>query len=209
MLKKLLPRDSKLQQHGRNFLLGLFAGFCGATVGNPFYLLKSQFQTQTTNPTLSVGHQHHHKNIFSAFAHIYRKEGFRGYWQGYDAYLARVVAYSSVQLSSYDAIKEFFLGKGMKNDVRTHLLASFFTAGIATLFMQPFDMVTSRLMNQPVVDGRGEFYKGPLDCLVKVVKTEGVWALGKGTTANCLRLGPYTVLVFVFYEQLKILVNKN
>lgn len=52
-----------------------------------------------------------------------------------------------------------------------------------------------------IVDGVAE-YKGPTDVLVKVVKTEGLFALWKGFVPYFLRLGPHTVLTFIFLEQL-------
>lgn len=45
-------------------------------------------------------------------------------------------------------------------------------------------------------------YKGTMDVLVKVVKNEGVFALWKGFVPYYCRLGPHTVLTFIFLEQL-------
>ncbi len=51
--------------------------------------------------------------------------------------------------------------------------------------------------------GRATFYTGPLDCLVKTVRGEGLAALQKGWLAQYARLGPHTILTFVFLEQVK------
>lgn len=63
-------------------------------------------------------------------------------------------------------------------------------------------------------------YSGPFDCLVKTVRIEGFRGLYKGNTwwkihsnrdlglwAHYLRLGPHTVLTFVFWEQFKRLAD--
>ncbi len=42
-----------------------------------------------------------------------------------------------------------------------------------------------------------------MDCLVKTVRNEGLRALQKGWLAQYARLGPHTVLTFVFLEQVK------
>lgn len=55
---------------------------------------------------------------------------------------------------------------------------------------------------------RGGEYKGATDCLVKLVKNEGVFALWKGFTPYFLRLGPHTILTFLFLEQLNKLFGK-
>ena len=45
-------------------------------------------------------------------------------------------------------------------------------------------------------------YKGAIDVLGKVVRREGVFALWKGFTPYYARLGPHTVLTFIFLEQM-------
>lgn len=52
-----------------------------------------------------------------------------------------------------------------------------------------------------IIDGKPEF-RGAFDVLGKVVKNEGVFALWKGFTPYYARLGPHTVLTFVFLEQM-------
>ena len=52
-----------------------------------------------------------------------------------------------------------------------------------------------------VVNGVPE-YKGGLDVLAKVVRNEGVLALWKGFTPYYARIGPHTVLTFIFLEQM-------
>lgn len=51
------------------------------------------------------------------------------------------------------------------------------------------------------IDGKPEF-KGTLDVISKVVRKEGPFALWKGFTPYYARLGPHTVLTFIFLEQL-------
>ena len=52
-----------------------------------------------------------------------------------------------------------------------------------------------------IIDGKPEF-KGATDVILKVVKYEGVTALWKGFTPYYFRLGPHTVLTFIFLEQM-------
>lgn len=55
-------------------------------------------------------------------------------------------------------------------------------------------------------DGKPE-YKGAVDVLIKVVRQEGPFALWKGFTPYYARLGPHTVLTFIFIEQLNTAYN--
>jgi solute carrier family 25 protein 34/35 len=66
--------------------------------------------------------------------------------------------------------------------------------------MNPSDIVAARLYNQPVIDGKGQYYEGPVDALSKIVKKEGVLALWKGLPAHCMRVVPHTILTYVFLE---------
>lgn len=51
-----------------------------------------------------------------------------------------------------------------------------------------------------IKDGKPE-YRGPLDALGKLIKKEGIFALWKGFLPYYFRLGPHTVLTFIFLEQ--------
>lgn len=51
------------------------------------------------------------------------------------------------------------------------------------------------------VDGKPE-YKGAVDVLGRVVRNEGILALWKGFTPYYARIGPHTVLTFIFLEQM-------
>lgn len=57
------------------------------------------------------------------------------------------------------------------------------------------------------IDGKPE-YSGALDVLGKIVKNEGIFALWKGFTPYYARLGPHTVLTFIFLEQMTYTYKK-
>ena len=59
-----------------------------------------------------------------------------------------------------------------------------------------------------IVNGVPE-YKGAGDVLIKVIKNEGIFSLWKGFTPYYMRLGPHTVITFVFLEQLNYLYKKH
>jgi solute carrier family 25 protein 34/35 len=86
-------------------------------------------------------------------------------------------------------------------NLRPHVLcisssfaSSLLTGFFATVAMNPPDVISTRLYNQPVVGGRGTLYTGWLDCARKTVRAEGVRGLYKGFLAHYLRLGPHTIV---------------
>eukprot|EP00817_Percolomonadidae_sp_ATCC50343_P005236 CAMPEP_0117424692 /NCGR_PEP_ID=MMETSP0758-20121206/5072_1 /TAXON_ID=63605 /ORGANISM="Percolomonas cosmopolitus, Strain AE-1 (ATCC 50343)" /LENGTH=55 /DNA_ID=CAMNT_0005208647 /DNA_START=765 /DNA_END=929 /DNA_ORIENTATION=- len=44
-------------------------------------------------------------------------------------------------------------------------------------------------------------YAGAIDCVTQIVKKEGITAFWKGFTPYFSRLGPHTVLTFIFYAK--------
>lgn len=72
---------------------------------------------------------------------------------------------------------------------------------VTTAASMPVDIAKTRIQNMKIVDGKPEF-KGAADVLVKVVRNEGFFSLWKGFTPYYARLGPHTVLTFIFLEQM-------
>lgn len=56
------------------------------------------------------------------------------------------------------------------------------------------------------INGKPE-YTGAIDVLSKVVRKEGFFSLWKGFTPYFARLGPHTVLTFIFLEQMTSAYN--
>ncbi|XP_006062971.1 solute carrier family 25 member 35 isoform X2 [Bubalus kerabau] len=85
-------------------------------------------------------------------------------------------------------------------------LAAAMVSGIAVvLAMTPFDVVSTRLYNQPTdAQGKGLMYRGLLDALLQTARTEGIFGMYKGIGASYFRLGPHTILSLFFWDQLRM-----
>ena len=87
--------------------------------------------------------------------------------------------------ASDDEVKHWLReGQGFSDGFGCHFCASWITGLAVVACMQPFDFAATRLVNQK---GEGQKYTGPLDCIVKTVKTEGPLAVYKGVVPNYLR----------------------
>ena len=78
---------------------------------------------------------------------------------------------------------------------------SAFTAGFfMACTVTPFDMVRTRIMNQPkdII-----LYNGMIDCFSKIVTKEGPLAVYKGFFPVWARFAPTTTLQLIIFEQLK------
>jgi len=202
-IKELLGTDPKQSTYFiRNVFTGALTGTLGAMAGSPFFMIKTRLQSQSI--ALGVGHQHKINGLWHGFVTVINKEGIFGLFRGINGAVPRLAVGSAVQLSSYDQCKHLVLMTGLlKDNVYAHFAASLVAGLFVTTAMNPFDVISTRLYNQKVENGKGTFYKGVLDCFAKTIKKEGVFALYKGWLAHYLRLGPHTILTFVFWEQAK------
>ena len=141
------------------------------------------------------------------FKSIWHQDGFRGYWRGIGGAVPRVALGSTTQIVSYDYFKYLIVKQNLlqEHSVACHFVASLLSGVINVTAMNPFDVISVRLYNQP--SNTIKLYTGPIDCFVKTIKTEGPRGLLKGWVAQYFRLGPHTVLTFLFLEQFRIQYN--
>lgn len=188
------------QSYSKSLVAAGFSGAMAALVSNPFFLVKNRLQDT----------KYQYKSLYDALHSIYTLEGgLLGFYKGLSAFIPRVIAASAVQLTTYDVVKQSLIEKAQccPNAISTHFYASLITGVAVVGAMQPFDFAATRTMSQPLSlsnGRRGTLYSGPVDVLIKTVRTEGVRGVYKGALASYLRFGPYCVLVFVFLEQLRL-----
>ncbi|KAM5125196.1 solute carrier family 25 member 34 [Mantella aurantiaca] len=193
------------QRPGGAVVAGAIAGALGAFVGSPAYLVKTHLQAQSV-AAIAVGHQHNHQSVSSAFETIYKKQGIVGLWRGVNGAVPRVMVGSAVQLATFANAKECVRRQKWFPDGSwlVALAAGMISSVGVAVAMTPFDVVSTRLYNQPVDSaGRGRLYRGFLDCFVKITRTEGVLALYKGIVPAYVRLGPHTILSLLFWDELR------
>ena len=92
---------------------------------------------------------------------------------------------------------------------------SSFCAGLcACLVSSPVDVIRTRLMDQRIVRNTGStsskspkeiVYKSSLDCGLSTLKNEGFSGLYRGFVPSFMRMGPWNIIFFLVYEQLKTL----
>ncbi|KAG5261936.1 hypothetical protein AALO_G00290240 [Alosa alosa] len=179
-----------------NVVCGVFSGVISSSIANPTDVLKIRMQAQGN---LIQG------SMIGNFINIYQQEGTRGLWRGVSLTAQRAAIVVGVELPVYDLTKKHLILSGHMGDtVYTHFLSSFACGLAGALASNPIDVVRTRMMNQRVVlDGTCGGYKGTLDCLLQTWRSEGFLALYKGFFPNWLRLGPWNIIFFLTYEQLK------
>ncbi|TWW74843.1 Solute carrier family 25 member 35 [Takifugu flavidus] len=183
----------------KSTVAGSVAGVVGAVMGSPIYLVKTHLQSQATS-SIAVGHQYKHQGMIHALRAIYKEHGVIGLWRGSSAAVARVSVGSAAQLSTFSSSKEMVVDFQVfpKDSWLVGLTAGMISSVVVVMAMTPFDVVSTRLYNQP-----GQLYKGFVDCFSKTLRKEGVVGLYKGLGASYFRLGPHTILSLFFWHELR------
>lgn len=190
--KQNMRRDTPLNR----ILLACFAGLCGGFVGTPADLVNVRMQNDIKLPP---DKRRNYKNAIDGLIRVFREEGLRRMFSGASAAIARAVLMTAGQLTSYDYSKKMLLGtKVFIDNMTTHLISSIFAGICATLLTQPVDVIKTRMMNAKP----GEF-KGMLH-IVAYTAQAGPTAFFKGMVPSGTRILPFNILLFIFYEQLRL-----
>ncbi|XP_063903816.1 mitochondrial 2-oxoglutarate/malate carrier protein [Zophobas morio] len=185
--------------------LGMAAGMVGAFVGTP---AEVSLIRMTADGRLPANERRNYKNVFDALLRITKEEGLLTLWRGAIPTMGRAMVVNAAQLATYSQAKQILLNTGFFRDgILLHFCASMISGLVTTAASMPVDIAKTRIQNMKTIDGKPE-YKGAVDVLVKVVKNEGPFALWKGFTPYYFRLGPHTVLTFIFLEQMNGAYNR-
>lgn len=138
---------------------------------------------------------------------LMKSQGISGFYRGLEANIMRAMVLNGTKMACYDTIKGKVVASGIVKD-GSSLLAQFLSAMGAGFFMvctvAPFDMIRTRLMNQPP---DAKIYKNFFDCGMKIVTNEGPQALYKGFIPIWSRFAPTTCLQLVIFERLRGLLG--
>ncbi|PIO74818.1 hypothetical protein TELCIR_03165 [Teladorsagia circumcincta] len=167
--------------------IGMGAGACGALVGTPAELALIRM---TGDGHLPPEQRRNYKNVVDALIRVIREEGvfvlFRGNTPTMDDHENDRLHIEDIEVKCAG--------------IFCHFCASMLSGLATTVASMPVDILKTRIQAMKIIDGVPE-YTGPIDVCVKLLRKEGVFAFWKGFTPYYMRLGPHTVLTFIFLEQ--------
>lgn len=150
----------------------------------------------------------HIRGTLAAVHQIYAVEGLAALWKGVGATVVGVMPSRAIYFSTYAKSKHVLIDwNGGREGPAVHLLSAA-SAGVATATAtNPIWLIKTRMQLQQTNTSNAR-YKSSLDCLVRVVKEEGVRGLYKGLSASYLGVAEGTIQ-WVLYERLKRHLNQN
>uniref|UniRef100_A0A3P8Z2I8 Mitochondrial 2-oxoglutarate/malate carrier protein n=1 Tax=Esox lucius TaxID=8010 RepID=A0A3P8Z2I8_ESOLU len=199
LFEKMTGQDGTPPNFLMKAVIGMTAGAIGAFVGTPAEVALIRM---TADGRLPTDQRRGYSNVFNALVRITKEEGVTTLWRGCIPTMARAVVVNAAQLASYSQSKQALIETGYFVDgIFLHFCASMISGLVTTAASMPVDIVKTRIQNMRMIDGKPEFRNG-LDVLAKVIRNEGFFSLWKGFTPYYARLGPHTVLTFIFLEQM-------
>lgn len=174
------------------FLAGSGAGAIGSIAGNPFDVLKTRLMAAEGKNAMGMS---------EAASQLYKSQGMGGFYRGLEANVMRAMVLNGTKMACYDQIKYMIKKSGMVPDgLPTQFMSAFGAGFFMATTVAPFDMVRTRLMNQPA---DAKVYKGFVDCIVKIAAKDGPMGLYAGFIPIWARFAPTTTLQLVIFEQIK------
>lgn len=195
---KLMPKDGGNLPFYQKILLGATGGFCGGIVGSPFDVVNIRMQNDVKLP---LEQRRNYKHVVDGVRRITMEEGFFNLWRGASLNVLRAVLMTLSQIAFYEQTKQILLGtRYFKDNLVTHFSSSVIAGIVATTATQPVDVLKTRMMNS----SPGEF-RSITHCFFYTATT-GPLGFFKGFVPAFIRLGPHTIITFIFLEQLRRLL---
>lgn len=176
------------------FVAGALAGGIGSIAGNPFDVLKTRMMAYEGADSPGLG-------FFAK--DVMDNQGFGGFYKGIQANVMRAMILNATKMACYDTCKQLmkpFAPEGVPLQFMSAFSAGFFM----TVTVSPFDIIRTRLMNQP---SDAKLYNGFGDCALKIFKNEGPLGFWKGFIPIWSRFAPTTCLQLIIFEQLRAVVG--
>ncbi|XP_058828094.1 dicarboxylate carrier SLC25A8-like [Topomyia yanbarensis] len=178
---------------------GLTTGGLAVLLAHPTDVVKVRFQAASRSAT-----GRRYTSTLEAYRTIHREEGVRGLWKGTAPNIGRNAIINVAEIVCYDVVKDCLLTyTHIPNDVRLHFSAAVIAGFAATVVASPVDVVKTRYMNSP----KGQ-YQGVVECAIKMGSKEGMAAFYKGFVPSFARLVSWNIVMWISYEQLKLLLFK-
>jgi len=173
------------------FLAGAITGGVGSIVGNPFDVMK----------TLAQANKGKAVPLGTLVGNMYHDQGIAGFYRGLGANIGRACVLNATKMGVYDISKgQVADATGWdRKDPRTVFMSSVMSGFCMTITVSPWDMIRTKLMNQPT---DAKLYDGFVDCLVKTVQEGGVLSLWRGFIPIWARFAPTATIQLLTIETL-------
>jgi hypothetical protein len=193
-------RDAALWKRA---LAGAVTGCVAQALAQPADVVK--VRVQADGRLRAAGLPPRYAGSLDAVRRIRREEGARGFYTALGSSVWRAGIINSAGIASYDATKQWAtraLGERAWGGMGPQVIAALVCGAVSTVVSCPLDVVKTRLMNAPP-----GLYKGPNDCLLQLLKTEGPASMWKGIVPTYQRQALWNGIFWLALEKTQQLLG--
>ncbi|KAJ1673378.1 Mitochondrial carrier protein ymc2 [Spiromyces aspiralis] len=193
------PGDTTSLSPGQLYISGATAGLANSIVSGPVEHIRTRLQVQTAG----AGGQLQYTGPIDCIKKIYTGYGLSGIYKGQVPTLLREFNAYGVYFLLYESlIKNAMVRTGLKRDQLSSMQVCQYgaMAGVGIwVTTYPVDIVKSKIQTDGFA-GSAQKYRGTLDCVRKIMATEGIPGFFRGIAPCLLRAAPANAATFVGFE---------
>ncbi len=198
-----------------DFLMGGVSAAISKTAAAPIERVKLILQTQDANPKI-IASGNRYTGIVNCFTRVVAEEGPKELWRGNLANVIRYFPTQALNFSFKDFYKRTFCPYNPDTDFWKFFAGNLASGGAAgatsMLFVYPLDFARTRLGADVGKGANERQFNGLMDCLVKIVKADGVKGLYRGLSVSIMGIIPYRASYFGLFDtgkRMLPMVNDN
>jgi len=161
-----------------------------------------------------------YKGTIDVLRRTAQTEGISALYGGFGAIVVGGTPGTMIYLCSYDICKDYLTklssdadeSRWTLPDFSVHFLSGMLAETVACTVYVPVDVIKERCQVQQNISSPPSStsfnYKGSVDALKQILKSEGLRGIYKGYGATLASFGPFSALYFLFYEKAKVLAQR-
>eukprot|EP00466_Bigelowiella_natans_P013790 jgi/Bigna1/82286/fgenesh1_pg.90_\ len=160
----------------------------------------------TIKAKLQVQVKGQYSSLLEVTRKTFRTGGISAFYAGFPTAFFGSAPASCIYWTSYEASKKIMFKSEVlqKAPSMTHFCSGVLAEMVSCVLWVPIDVVKERLQVQSDLKST---YRGNLDALVTIYKSEGLRGVYKGYWATILSFGPFSGLFLMLNEELKVLAK--
>ena len=193
------------------FISGAVAGISELTVMYPLDVVKTRFQLEVTTPTAAaVGKQvERYNGVIDCLKKIVKKEGFSRLYRGISSPMLMEAPKRATKFAFIDQYLYIFkyIFKTIVSSNKIYIAGGASAGMTEAAVIVPFELIKIRMQDVK------SSYLGPMDCLKKTIKNEGIMGLYKGIEStmwrNALWNGGYFGVIYQVRNSMPVAKTKG
>jgi solute carrier family 25 (adenine nucleotide translocator) protein 4/5/6/31 len=184
-----------------DFMIGGVSAAVSKTVVAPIERVKLLLQVQDAQKTIAVDKRY--KGIGDCFSRVYSEQGFGSFWRGNLANVIRYFPTQALNFACKDMYNKMFNPYNPKKEPLKFFMGNMASGGAAgatsLTVVYPLDFARTRLASD-VGQGKEREFTGLVDCLSKIMKSDGPIGLYRGFGISVIGIVIYRAAYFGMYD---------